>query len=85
MCILKRLQGQCKPNAQKTMDIASVLQIAEAKPVLAAPFSKRRCKGTTFCAHSQTKCTKIALLCTKLDFCANIIWLSPCFFILLSP
>lgn len=66
MCILKRLQGQCKP-------------------VLAAPFSKRRCKGTTFCAHSQTKCTKIALLCTKLDFCANIIWLSPCFFILLSP
>ena len=25
MCILKKVQGQCKPNAQKTMDIASVL------------------------------------------------------------
>ena len=25
MCILKGVQGQCKPNAQKTMDIASVL------------------------------------------------------------
>ena len=25
MCILKGVQGQCKPNAQKTMDIASLL------------------------------------------------------------
>ena len=80
MCILKIARKDRASRMQW-----SLLQIAEAKPVLAAPFSKRRCKGTTFCAHSQTKCTKIVLLCTKLDFCANIIWLSQCFFILLSP
>ena len=27
-------------------------------------------KGTIFCAHSQIKCTKSLLLCTKTPFCA---------------
>ena len=36
-------------------------------------FSKKRCKGTTFCAHSQIKCTKTAFMCTNLVFCAKFI------------
>ena len=32
--------------------------------------SKSGCKGTTFCAHSQTKCTKSAMMCTDVPFCA---------------
>lgn len=39
MCILKGVQGQCKPNAQKTMDIASVL--ACSKLLRRSLFSQR--------------------------------------------
>ena len=63
MCILKRSQGLCKPNAESSF-------FAGAKPVLAAPFLKKRCKGTTFCAHSQIKCTKTTPMCTNLSICA---------------
>ena len=35
-------------------------------------FSKIGCKGTTFCAHSQIKCTKTAKMCTLRLFCAII-------------
>ena len=30
------------------------------------------CKGTIFCAHSQTNCTKRDKTCTFLPFCATI-------------
>ena len=64
MCILKALQGQCWANAKSSF-------LAEAKPALAGDFSEIGCKGTTFCAHSQIKCTKSAPLCTMSGFCAN--------------
>ena len=43
-------------------------------------FLKIGCKITQNIAHSQTKCTKTALLCTKLDFCANNYWVFPWLF-----
>ena len=33
------------------------------------------CKGTTFCAHNQIKCTKSASLCTKARKCASFFFL----------
>ena len=72
MCILKRLQGQCKPNAQKTMDIASVLACSKLlrRSLFSQRFLKKRCKGSHFCAYGKINCTKSAKLCTLWLICA---------------
>lgn len=63
MYILKRMQGQCKPNAESSL-------FAEAKPVLAGDFSEIGCKGSHFCAYGKINCTKSAKLCTLWLICA---------------
>ena len=64
MCILKRVQGQCKPNAESSL-------FAEAKPVLAALFRKalqRYC----FLATQPNKMHKIDLNVHRLILLCNL-------------
>ena len=60
------LKSGCKDSASRTQKACFLLRRSLFSRCL---FSKRRRKGTTFCAHSQTKCTKsTSFVHTKVDF-----------------
>ena len=66
MCILKGVQGQCKPNAESSL-------FAEAKPVLAA-FSRKTLQNYTILPIQPNKLHKINLnVHKKVDLCNVLI------------